>query len=125
MFLLIEIFFFARSNGRVVFASGSPYKPLTFQGKSYEPGQGNNMYIFPALGLGTIISKAVHVTDFMVEEAAVALANSLTREEHEEGLVYPRLDRIREVSGVIAKAVVRAAQRDVSIRFLFVSFCDI
>jgi malic enzyme len=55
----------------------------------------------------------------MVEEAAVALAGSLTPEEHANALVYPRLDRIRQVSAVIAKAVVRAAQTNVSIFSLF------
>lgn len=100
------------SGGNVVFASGSPYKPLTFKGQKYEPGQGNNMYIFPALGLGTILSQSKHVTDNMVEAAANALAQSLTSEEHACGLVYPRLERIREVSAQIACGVVRAAQVD-------------
>ncbi|KAF8574868.1 NAD(P)-binding protein [Ramaria rubella] len=98
------------TNGRVVFASGSPYKPVEYNGLHYEPGQGNNMYIFPALGLGTIISKASQVTDLMVEQASIALAESLTPEEHAAGLVYPRLERIRHVSAGIAGAVVRAAQ---------------
>lgn len=122
-----------------MFASGSPYKPVEYQGKRYEPGQGNNMYvssasfflrtnrslsryIFPALGLGAIISKAVHVTDSMVEEAAFALANALTPEEHADGLVYPRLTRIRQVSGEIARAVIRAAQKDVSSCFHFIFY---
>ncbi|KAF8527500.1 malate dehydrogenase [Hysterangium stoloniferum] len=100
------------TDGRVVFASGSPYKNVEYKGNKFEPGQGNNMYIFPALGLGTIISKAVNVTDSMVEQAAVALSNSLTPEEHADGLIYPRLNRIRQVSATIASAVVRAAQKD-------------
>ncbi|KIJ29671.1 hypothetical protein M422DRAFT_214912 [Sphaerobolus stellatus SS14] len=100
------------SKGKVVFASGSPYKPVEFEGTKYEPGQGNNMYIFPALGLGAILSKAIHVTDSMVEQASIALANSLTPEEIAEGLVYPRLERIREVSAIVAGRVVRAAQKD-------------
>jgi len=100
------------TDGSVVFASGSPYKNVEYNGNKFEPGQGNNMYIFPALGLGTILSKAVHVTDSMVEQAAVALSNSLTPEEHADGLIYPRLNRIRQVSATIASAVVRAAQKD-------------
>jgi malic enzyme len=78
-------------------------------------------YIFPALGLGTIISKASHVTDLMVEAAAVALAESLTPEELAGELVYPRLTRIRQVSAGIAKTVVRAAQASVSVCFLLFS----
>lgn len=102
-----------RTNGSVVFASGSPYKPVGFEGKLYEPGQGNNMYIFPGLGLGTILAKARHVTDSMVEQASVALSASLTQQEKDAGLVYPRLARIRDISAGIALAVIRAAQKDV------------
>jgi malate dehydrogenase (oxaloacetate-decarboxylating)(NADP+) len=101
----------------VVFASGSPYKLVEFEGKKYEPGQGNNMYIFPGLGLGTILSKAKHVTDSMVEQASISLSASLTREEKNCDLVYPRLVRIRDISAQIALAVVRAAQKDVSIHY--------
>ncbi|EKM79400.1 hypothetical protein AGABI1DRAFT_120798 [Agaricus bisporus var. burnettii JB137-S8] len=100
------------TNGSVIFASGSPYKSVEFKGKTYEPGQGNNMYIFPGLGLGTILSKAKHVTDSMVERASIALSDSLTREEKEAQLVYPRLGRIRDISVEIAFAVIRAAQKD-------------
>lgn len=100
------------TNGTVVFASGSPYKPVEFKGKKYEPGQGNNMYIFPGLGLGTILSKARHVTDLMVEQASIALSASLTQGEKDADLVYPRLIRIRDISARIAVAVIRAAQTD-------------
>jgi malate dehydrogenase (oxaloacetate-decarboxylating)(NADP+) len=72
------------------------------------------MYIFPGLGLGALLAKASRVTDSMVEQASVALAASLDAEERSAGLVYPRLDRIREISSRIALAVVRAAQNAVS-----------
>jgi len=98
-----------------VFASGSPYKPYEFEGKVYEPGQGNNMYIFPGIGMGAILSKAKHVTDSMVEQASIALAGSLTADETASELVYPRLTRIRDISAQIALAVIRAAQKEVSI----------
>ncbi|KAG6814269.1 hypothetical protein H0H92_015384 [Tricholoma furcatifolium] len=101
------------TNGSVIFASGSPYKPTEYEGKVYEPGQGNNMYIFPGVGMGTILSKARHVTDSMVEQASIALAQSLTQEEVNSDLVYPRLARIRDISARIALAVIRAAQKDV------------
>jgi malate dehydrogenase (oxaloacetate-decarboxylating)(NADP+) len=68
------------------------------------------MYIFPGLGLGALLAKASRVTDSMVEQASVALAGSLDSDERAAGLVYPRLDRIREISSIIALAVVRAAQ---------------
>jgi len=100
------------TNGSVVFASGSPYKAVEFEGKVYEPGQGNNMYIFPGIGMGAILSKARHVTDAMVEQASIALAGSLTEDEKSSELVYPRLTRIRDISAQIALAVIRAAQKD-------------
>lgn len=103
-----------RTNGSVVFASGSPYDAVEFEGKVYEPGQGNNMYIFPGIGMGAILSMARHVTDSMVEQASIALAGSLTDEEKSSELVYPRLTRIRDISAKIGLAVIRAAQKDVS-----------
>jgi len=100
------------TNGSAVFASGSPYKPMEYNGKMREPGQGNNMYIFPGLGLGTILSQARHITDTMINDAAIALSESLTQEEKSAELVYPRLVRIRDISARIAFAVIRAAQKD-------------
>ncbi|KAI9452431.1 hypothetical protein F5148DRAFT_502718, partial [Russula earlei] len=98
------------THGKVIFASGSPYKPILRGDQTFEPGQGNNMYIFPGLGLGALLAKASRVTDSMVEQASVALAASLDADERAADLVYPRLDRIREISSRIALAVVRAAQ---------------
>jgi len=72
------------------------------------------MYIFPGIGMGAILSKARHITDAMVEQAAIALAGSLTDDELSSDLVYPRLTRIRDISAQIAVAVIRAAQKDVS-----------
>jgi len=102
----------AWTNGHVIYASGSPYDPITHGATRYEPGQGNNMYIFPGIGLGAILSRTRHVSDGMIEQAAVALASSLDAEEHATGLVYPRLERIRALSARIALAVVRQAQKE-------------
>ena len=71
------------------------------------------MYIFPGIGLGSILAKAKHVTDEMVEQAAIALSSSLNKEEEAADLVYPRLTRIRDISASIALAVIRAAQKAV------------
>lgn len=118
----------AWSGGRVIFASGSPFAPVTFGGHEHVAGQGNNMvlhsplpispladaraqYVFPGLGLGAILARATSVTDSMVEAASLALANSLTTDERAAGLIYPRLERIREISVVIAAGVVREAQK--------------
>ena len=105
------------SDGAVIFASGSPYKPFERDGKKYEPGQGNNMYIFPGIGLGAILSKSRHVSDAMVEQASIALSSSLDAEEQRADLVYPRLTRIRDISARIALAVIRRSQAEVGVLF--------
>jgi len=81
------------TNGTVLFASGSPFQPLEHDGKMLYPGQGNNMYIFPGLGLGSILAKASSVTESMVEAASLGLADSLTEDERKPDLLYPRLER--------------------------------
>ncbi|CAK5261923.1 unnamed protein product [Mycena citricolor] len=98
------------TNGKVLFASGSPFHELQFQGRTLYPGQGNNMYIFPGLGLGSILARCSSVTDSMVEASSLGLANSLTPQEEAMGLLYPQIERIREISGGIAVQVIRAAQ---------------
>ncbi|KAF9450626.1 hypothetical protein P691DRAFT_665000 [Macrolepiota fuliginosa MF-IS2] len=100
------------TNGQVLFASGSPFPERSFRGTTLYPGQGNNMYIFPGLGLGAILGRVASVTDSMVETSSLGLANSLTDEERAQGLLYPRIERIREISAQIAKAVIRTAQRE-------------
>ncbi|KAF4218048.1 hypothetical protein CNMCM8980_005432 [Aspergillus fumigatiaffinis] len=103
------------TDGRALFASGSPFQPFSFKNSSgetrtYYPGQGNNMYVFPGIGLGTILSKAVKVTDEMIYASGAALSQALTAEEIDLGLLYPDLTRIRQVSIVVARKVIRAAQ---------------
>ncbi|KXN92133.1 NADP-dependent malic enzyme [Leucoagaricus sp. SymC.cos] len=100
------------TNGSVLFASGSPFPEQSFRGTTLYPGQGNNMYIFPGLGLAAILGRVTSVTDNMVEASSLGLADSLTEAEHAQGLLYPRVERIREISAQIAKAVIRAAQRE-------------
>jgi len=100
------------SNGRVLFASGSPFPEALWEGKVRYPGQGNNMYIFPGLGLGSILCRASTVTDAMVEASSLGLADSLTEDERDSELLYPRLDRIREISAFIATRVIRQAQEE-------------
>ena len=83
----------AHSDGRVLFASGSPFEPIEFKGRTLYPGQGNNMYIFPGLGLGCILARVSSVTDSMVEASSLGLANSLTEDERAHDLLYPRIER--------------------------------
>jgi malate dehydrogenase (oxaloacetate-decarboxylating)(NADP+) len=100
---------YAWSEGRVVFASGSPFPPVTYGGKTFAPGQSNNSYIFPGVGLGVLASEATRITDEMFFAAAKALAGTVTEEDRAAGRIFPRLARIREVSVAIAVAVADVA----------------
>ena len=93
------------TGGRAIFASGSPFPSVKLYGKTYNPGQGNNSYIFPGVGLGVVVSGAGHVTDEMFEAAARTLAAQVTADDMANGRIYPTLSRIREVSAAIATAV--------------------
>jgi malate dehydrogenase (oxaloacetate-decarboxylating)(NADP+) len=97
------------SEGRAIFASGSPFPPVMYKGKAFVPGQGNNAYIFPGVGLGVIASEAARVTDEMFFVAAKTLADLVTQDDLGEGRIYPSLTRIREVSAAIATAVANLA----------------
>ncbi|KAK3616523.1 hypothetical protein LTR56_025904 [Elasticomyces elasticus] len=100
------------TKGKCLFASGSPFPTLKFEGKDLTPGQGNNMYVFPGIGLGAILSKAVSVTQNMIYASAEALSTSLLPEEVKENWLYPDIRRIREVSVEVTRGVIRAAQAD-------------
>jgi malate dehydrogenase (oxaloacetate-decarboxylating)(NADP+) len=97
------------SGGRAIFASGSPFAPVEYQGKRYVPGQGNNAYVFPGIGLGVMACRAKHVTDEMLSAAAKAIADEVTEAQLKNGCIYPPLRNIRDVSGVVAAAVARVA----------------
>ncbi|CAB9514187.1 NAD-dependent malic enzyme [Seminavis robusta] len=101
------------TEGRCIFASGSPFDPVHFDdGRVMYPSQCNNMYVFPGLGLGATVSGAKTVTDRMLYIAAEALAKFVPDEDVAQGKVFPPINRIREVSHRIAVAVVEEAIRD-------------
>jgi len=97
------------TDGHAIFASGSPFAPVTFKGKKYVPGQANNAYAFPGIGLGVVACEAVSVTDEMFSVAAKALANAASEADLELGRIYPSLTKIKEVSTTIATAVAEVA----------------
>lgn len=99
------------SAGRAIFASGSPFPPVTYAGKLLKPGQGNNAYIFPGIGLGVTVSKARLITESMFLVAAQALSNQILPEEIENGAIYPSIHRVRAVSLAIAVAVCQIAKQ--------------
>jgi malate dehydrogenase (oxaloacetate-decarboxylating)(NADP+) len=97
------------SKGRAIFASGSPFDAVKYGNKTLVPGQGNNVYIFPGVGLGAIVSRSRQVTDEMFLAAAHSLANQVTDADLAMGNVYPSLSRIREVCALIACEVAKIA----------------
>ncbi|XVF48585.1 hypothetical protein PTKIN_Ptkin03bG0202300 [Pterospermum kingtungense] len=97
------------SEGRAIFASGSPFDPFVYDGKVFVPGQANNAYIFPGFGLGVIMSGSIRVHDDMLLAASEALASQVTEEHYEKGMIYPPFSNIRKISANIAAKVAAKA----------------
>ena len=98
------------TDGKVIFAGGSPFKPVIRNGvEVLNPSQGNNFFIYPGMGLGVVATKAKGVTDEMFYEASKTLAACVEPEELLQGRLFPRVDTIRKVSHKVATAVAKTA----------------
>jgi malate dehydrogenase (oxaloacetate-decarboxylating)(NADP+) len=97
------------SDGRAIFASGSPFAPVTVKGRTFYPGQGNNAYVFPGIGLGAIACRARTLPDALFLSAAQTLAKLVGKEDLARGAIYPPLRDIRKISLAIATALATRA----------------
>jgi malate dehydrogenase (oxaloacetate-decarboxylating)(NADP+) len=102
---------YAWSNGQALFACGSPFDPVTIGKRTWVPRQGNNSYIFPGVGLGTIAVRSRRVTDEMFLAAATSLAAQVTGQDLDQGSLFPPLAQVRDVSLHLAVAVAEVAFR--------------
>jgi len=99
------------SGGAAIFGSGTHFDPVEVGGKRHSPGQVNNVYIFPGMSFGAICCQAKSIPERLFLVAAEAVANSLSREDLDEGRVIPHRDQVQRVSLRVAAAVVLEAQR--------------
>lgn len=100
------------TQGRALVATGSPFDPVTLEGSTHVIGQANNVFVFPGLGLGAMVSHAHTITDTMFLVAAQTLASLVPPERLAAGALFPRLADLRSISRSIALAVARTAQEE-------------
>jgi len=93
------------SHGQAVFASGTPFGAVTFEGREFQPGQGNNAYVFPGIGLGAVVCGARVIPDEFFLAAARTLAGLVEKTHLQRGCLYPPLRDIRRISLAIAVRV--------------------
>ena len=97
------------TDGRAVFGGGSPFDPVTINGKTIQPSQINNMFIFPGMGLCSVTVRPKHITDSMFYAAAKAMSEMVSESDLQMGRVVPRVRDIRKVSAHVAAAAATAA----------------
>ena len=93
---------YAWSRGRTIFASGSPFAPVVYEGQTFRPAQGNNAYVFPGIGLGAVACRARTLPDELFLTAARTLARLVRKSDLDQGSLYPSLKEIRNISLAIA-----------------------
>ncbi len=100
---------YAWSQGRAIFASGSPFPPETYGATTFRPAQGNNAYVFPGIGLGAVACRARTIPDELFLSAARTLAGLVQQSDLDAGAIYPPLKDIRKISLAIAVSVAEKA----------------
>ena len=100
------------TDGAALVATGSPFADVVLDGRRYVIGQGNNVFIFPGLGLGALLSEARRVSDGMIQAAARTLAEVVRQESMGENRLYPRVSRLRHGTRQVAAAVMRVASEE-------------
>ena len=85
------------SNGKAIYAAGVQFQPVEYNGKTYHPGQANNFYIFPAIGMAVLATQAKKVNDAMFIEAAHAIADEVSADQLSNGALYPLQSNILAV----------------------------
>ncbi|KAG8346854.1 putative malic enzyme [Trypanosoma vivax] len=99
------------TDGAAIVASGSPFPPTTLNGRTYKPSQGNNLYVFPGIGLGCALAQPSHIPDDLLVAASQSLNDLVSKEDLQMGNLYPPLEEIHNVSANIATDVILEAQR--------------
>ncbi|MCR9277182.1 MAG: NAD-dependent malic enzyme [Pseudomonadaceae bacterium] len=98
------------THGQAIVATGSPFDPVEFGDRTHRFGQGNNVFIFPGLGFASLLGEVREVTDNMITAAAKSLAQSMLDDELAEGLLYPDVSRLRDVTTAVSIGVLTAAR---------------
>jgi len=100
------------TDGRALVATGSPFPPVLYGGRTIHVGQGNNVFVFPAIGLGALLAGARKISDDMITATAASLAGQVREADLARGLLFPDIERLREITALGAAAVCEQAHRE-------------